>query len=281
MARASGGGRWIPCGSRAIPAALAHSARANGFGPALAVPISHHRPGWGTARATGVGSAVTEKSLSQERCPCCRKRRPAATEAGGGDPRGSGILLRPRGDSAAMSKVLPLPGYSYLLYRPGWVSSRSCVPGAWSSSWTMRTARTKATSSWPPSTPLPRRSPSWHHTSGHHLRADGEEQLAQLDLPQDGAGQRWSHRTDLHRFGGPARARPRGVLRGTARPPSARLRTPLPRPPIFARPGHIFPLRARRGGARLCVPGTPRPRWIWRPASRGSRPPASCAGHEL
>src|SRR5205085_12328625 len=39
-------------------------------------------------------------------------------------------------------------------------SSASCAPDAWSSSSTTRTARTRATSSWRPSTPPPRRSRS-------------------------------------------------------------------------------------------------------------------------
>ena len=59
------------------PAALAHSAKANGFGPALAVPMTFIIDPAGIVRARLVsGSAVTEKSLSQAVLPLLPQKAP-------------------------------------------------------------------------------------------------------------------------------------------------------------------------------------------------------------
>jgi len=50
---------------------------------------------------------------------------------------------------------------------------------------------------------------------------------------------------------------------------------PKAKPADLARPGHVFPLRADKGGV-LSAQGKPRARWTWH-AWPGSTRPASCA----
>ena len=120
-----------------------------------------------------------------------------------------------------------------------------------SSSSTTRTARTRATSSWRPRSPRPRRSPSSSAT-----------RRGVICMPIDRRAARRARPPADGRATTPRRSAPRSPSRSTAAhgtthrhlgrrpvpPPSRPLIDPATRPDDLARPGHIFPLRYREGG---------------------------------
>ncbi len=102
--------------------------------------------------------------------PCCaRVPWPARNAHAGTPPRGAAactkIPLFPAARSGRRGppKARPHehPPFPPRPSRPSKTSWRRCAPGASSSSWTRKTARTKATWSWPPTTSPPKRSTSW------------------------------------------------------------------------------------------------------------------------
>ena len=121
---------------------------------------------------------------------------------------------------------------------------------AWSSSATTRTARTRATSRWPPSSPRPE--------AINFMAKEGRG----LDLP--GAHARALRRARPRPHGGQERVALRDAVHGlhrgprgrhdrASRPPTARTRSRSPSTPRARRatsssPGHVFPLKAKAGG---------------------------------
>ena len=148
--------------------------------------------------------------------------------------------------------------------------STTCARARWSSSATTRTARTRATSPWPPQF-VTAESVNFmaKHGRGLICLALTPERCAELDLPPM---RRTTRRACRPRSPSPsrrARASPPASPPPTARTPSRSPSTPSRRPGDLVQPGHVFPLararrrararRADRGGRRSGAPRRPRP----------------------
>ena len=113
------------------------------------------------------------------------------------------------------------------------------------------------------------------HTSGIICVPMEEEQLAQLDLPQMVPVNSESHRTAFTVSVDLRAGTTTGVSSGDRAATIRALADASSNAADFARPGHIFPLRARRGGVLVRAGHTEAAVDLCRLA--GIRPPASCA----
>ncbi len=137
------------------------------------------------------------------------------------------------------------------------------APAGCSSSWTMRIARTGATSPWPPESSLRRRSTSWPRTAGASSVWPSHPRAATLCICRSiSAEEHFAFRHRVLRIDRRGRGRDYGNLVGRSRGDHPGRYAP-DRPHDLARPVHFF--RSAPGKAAYWfAPGKPKRPWIWR-----------------